>query len=678
MLVFVLTRYGERFGKYAKKSMAQSISLPLDEVIKQLEEEFDDLEAEYQGVELAEDEEDERSLQEDEQHAQDDDYRSNCTEEEVSEQRENSVASHEEIGVDSSFEDLEEKAAVQRFVSDTCKCQLGPAKTACSQQLSRRTIESTRNNCHQMTRQQLDLVIMSQVNALRTSKEDIPSTYKENPDSFRPYTMFYIHGIKICQTAFLFLHTIGKDRLKRLSNSVDMHGVAERVHGNVKRVPSHTCKPEQIKEVHEFIENIAETHALPLPGRLPNHKDRAMLLPSDMPKSRVYRDYVKACEMKNSAPVGRTKFYTLWKATLPHIDIMKPASDLCFDCQQLMSAIAKSGHLPEDEKTERLRKAEAHLKLAKSERDLYNKQIALCRERLNDISLRGDEDRHTGPIHVSYDFAQQLHYPNNPQQPGPAYFLTSRKCQLFGVTCEALARQTNYLIDEADVVGKGANATISLLHHTLEQSDLKTEQLLLHADNCVGQNKNNATIHYLIWRVMSGRQKSIQLSFMLAGHTKFAPDRFFGLIKKVYRRTRVDTMQCLVRVVNNSTVTNGNIAQPVRSSTGEQLVKFFRWNEYLSDFFSTIPNITKYHIFRVHQEHPGVVFIREYSESEEIAINVLKVQPPSSFNSLPEEIQPKGLDPQRQWYLYERIRPFCSSTLAADLTCPKPSTYVQA
>ena len=117
---------------------------------------------------------------------------------------------------------------------------------------------------------------------------------------------------------------------------------------------------------------------------------------------------------------------------------------------------------------------------------------------------------------------------------------------MFGVTCEALARQTNYLIDEADVVGKGANATISLLHYALEQSDLKTEQLLLHADNCVGQNKNNATIHYLIWRVMSGRQKSIQLSFMLAGHTKFAPDRFFGLIKKVYRRTRVDTMQCLV------------------------------------------------------------------------------------------------------------------------------------
>ena len=31
----------------------------------------------------------------------------------------------------------------------------------------------------------------------------------------------------------------------------------------------------------------------------------------------------------------------------------------------------------------------------------------------------------------SFDYAQQVHFPNNPQLPGPAYFLTARKCQLF-------------------------------------------------------------------------------------------------------------------------------------------------------------------------------------------------------------------------------------------------------
>ena len=50
----------------------------------------------------------------------------------------------------------------------------------------------------------------------------------------------------------------------------------------------------------------------------------------------------------------------------------------------------------------------------------------------------------------------------------------------------------------------------------------------MHCDNCVGQNKNNAFMFYLLWRVMSGSHKSITLSFMVAGHTKFSCDRHFG------------------------------------------------------------------------------------------------------------------------------------------------------
>ena len=104
-----------------------------------------------------------------------------------------------------------------------------------------------------------------------------------------------------------------------------------------------------------------------------------------------------------------------------------------------------------------------------------------------------------------------MHY----QQPDPAYFLTARKCQLFGVCCEAKSQQVNYLIDEAEYTGKGANTTISLVHHFLENHSLGEKHILLHCDNCVGQNKNNAFIFYLIWHILSNRHQSITLSFML-------------------------------------------------------------------------------------------------------------------------------------------------------------------
>ena len=94
-------------------------------------------------------------------------------------------------------------------------------------------------------------------------------------------------------------------------------------------------------------------------------------------------------------------------------------------------------------------------------------------------------------IHYSFDFAQQVHVPHNPLQPGPIYFKTPRKCAIFGVCNEGLPRQVNYLIDEQYDTGKGANTVVSLLHHFLEHHALGEEELELHADNCVGQNKNN-------------------------------------------------------------------------------------------------------------------------------------------------------------------------------------------
>ena len=58
----------------------------------------------------------------------------------------------------------------------------------------------------------------------------------------------------------------------------------------------------------------------------------------------------------------------------------------------------------------------------------------------------------------------QVHYPSDPLQPGPIYFLTPRKCAVFGVHCEAIPRQVNFLCDEAGSCGKGANTVISQLH----------------------------------------------------------------------------------------------------------------------------------------------------------------------------------------------------------------------
>ena len=71
----------------------------------------------------------------------------------------------------------------------------------------------------------------------------------------------------------------------------------------------------------------------------------------------------------------------------------------------------------------------------------------------------------------------------------------------------------------------------------------------------------------LIW---SGYYKSIELNFMIPGHTKFKCDGSFGLIKKLYRRTRVDCLDHVVEVVKKSSPAGLNKAQCYEGEKGFQ------------------------------------------------------------------------------------------------------------
>ena len=120
-------------------------------------------------------------------------------------------------------------------------------------------------------------------------------------------------------------------------------------------------------------------------------------------------------------------------------------------------------------------------------------------------------------------------------QPGPLYLKTWHKCGIFGIMCKAIPQQLNYLIDEASDVGKGANTTVSFVHHYFHGHGLGKTSAHLHADNCTKQNKNNCFLWYLAWRVIHQLHHSINYFFLIAGHTKFGPDHCFGLIKTSYK-----------------------------------------------------------------------------------------------------------------------------------------------
>ena len=100
--------------------------------------------------------------------------------------------------------------------------------------------------------------------------------------------------MQICKRTFSFVHVVGKERLETLCKAVDSNGVVQRIHGNVKQPRHNQTKEAEVIRVRDFITNVGT--------RPPNATDKTLLLPSDMPKSKVYRDYTAVCEQGGLTP----------------------------------------------------------------------------------------------------------------------------------------------------------------------------------------------------------------------------------------------------------------------------------------------------------------------------------------------------------------------------------------
>ena len=228
-------------------------------------------------------------------------------------------------------------------------------------------------------------------------------------------------------------------------------------------------------------------------------------------------------------------------------------------------------------------------------------------------------------------------------QPGPIYFKTPRKCGILGVMCEAVPKQVNYLIDEASDVGKGANTTISYIHHFFQNHGLGETHVHLHADNCSGQNKTNYFIWYLAWRTILQLDESINYSFLIAGHTKFGPDRCFGMIKKAYKVKFVSSLYELADMVDASSTNGLNQAQMVGTQDGRIIGTAYNWSLFLGNYFIKLPNVKKHHHFRFSKDQPGKVYFKEFFTSPEQSRMLLK----NPENLPPASILPSVSNPER-------------------------------
>eukprot|EP00835_Amoeboradix_gromovi_P005440 NODE_510_length_7452_cov_0.223990.p1 type:complete len:250 gc:universal NODE_510_length_7452_cov_0.223990:1606-2355(+) len=132
--------------------------------------------------------------------------------------------------------------------------------------------------------------------------------------------------------------------------------------------------------------------------------------------------------------------------------------------------------------------------------------------------------------HLSFIYSQNLSLPQLHDQPSDLYLLSLLNVNLFGTHNETQQKQINYIYREDQGRKTSNNVATLLLDYIYCLPKEQRMNLILYADDSVGQNKNNTIIKLLSWMCLLGECNTIELKFMMKGHTKLSSDSGFGLI----------------------------------------------------------------------------------------------------------------------------------------------------
>ena len=145
---------------------------------------------------------------------------------------------------------------------------------------------------------------MAQLKAMDGGSISTSRCLKKKTRSNKRTFYHWDHNTLLCQETYLNMLGIGRTYFENIRNHLIKNGLLPRTHGNIKRMPQWKTKMVIDKNVAEvvknFLENYAEVHGLPSPGRSINRITQSIVfLPAEMSYKSVHRDFLVGLEEDN-------------------------------------------------------------------------------------------------------------------------------------------------------------------------------------------------------------------------------------------------------------------------------------------------------------------------------------------------------------------------------------------
>jgi hypothetical protein len=303
---------------------------------------------------------------------------------------------------------------------------------------------------------------------------------------------------------------------------------------------------------------------------------------------------------------------TCWSKIVRKRKLFKDACALCF---KLLNAI-RSFDKYDKIQTPQTRVSRVYIdRQTKVEADKESLRIHLDKARVeNELHKAWVKESKENPElygHLSFDFKRNELLPSIGVgiQPSTTYRASKISWYVFGVVYHGKREEFLVYAYPETVVApaaadgrkkkRGSAHVVSLIHTTLNQlgwlTGIHPPQLRLDCDNCGGENKNQYLVQYCAWLEARGYFEDVKVHFMVAGHTKFGPDRMFGDISKyTMHQEYMNGAEYLHHVqvsLRRRAVRCVKLLQPE---------DFLYWNDNLSANYTNVAGIASFHLLHIH------------------------------------------------------------------------------
>ena len=254
----------------------------------------------------------------------------------------------------------------------------------------------------------------------------------------------------------------------------------------------------------------------------------------------------------------------------PKVGICPHKQDYCDTCSKLKADIhAKQTTLNRRRQTgdatveeqqfieSEIRKCEAllenHRDQARLSHEYYIEVTRRCKQEMekitaleenseaNETELTTLKNKFTLTVSADYQMSKLIPFWGLSPQPGSTYYLQKLSHDVFGIVNHADNASAIYIFDER-MGPKNTDHTVSYLSDYLCQSEKVPrwiQRLHIFLDNAGSTNKNFYLLGWANEMVQLGKFDFIRMSFLIAGHTKFAPDLLFSKVAQSFARSDV-------------------------------------------------------------------------------------------------------------------------------------------